>query len=34
MLLGAQKVFNQPFRVNDGWQWASDHVGLLVEIEP
>jgi endonuclease/exonuclease/phosphatase family metal-dependent hydrolase len=33
-ILSAQRVFNQPFPVSRGWQWASDHVGLLVELEP
>jgi endonuclease/exonuclease/phosphatase family metal-dependent hydrolase len=27
------RVLARPFRVADGWQWASDHVGLLAEIE-
>ena len=30
----AQHVFDRPFPVSSGWQWASDHTGLLVEIEP
>ncbi len=30
----AQHAFDQPFPVGSGWQWASDHTGLLVEIEP
>jgi endonuclease/exonuclease/phosphatase family metal-dependent hydrolase len=29
----ARRVLNQPFRGSDGWQWASDHVGLLVTLE-
>jgi endonuclease/exonuclease/phosphatase family metal-dependent hydrolase len=29
----ARRVLNQPFRVSEGWQWASDHVGLLVTLE-
>lgn len=33
-ITGARRVFDQPFPVESGWQWASDHVGLLVEIEP
>ena len=30
----AQKVFDGPFEMNGGWQWASDHEGLMVEIQP
>lgn len=33
-IISAKKVFDQPFRENGGWQWASDHVGLMLEIEP
>jgi endonuclease/exonuclease/phosphatase family metal-dependent hydrolase len=29
----AQRVLDQPFQVSGGWQWASDHVGLLAAIE-
>jgi len=29
----AQRVLDQPFQVSGGWQWASDHVGLLTAIE-
>ena len=32
--LSVQHVFDQPFPVGSGWQWASDHTGLLVELEP
>ncbi len=32
-VLSADVVLDQPVRVDGGWQWASDHVGLLVEIE-
>jgi endonuclease/exonuclease/phosphatase family metal-dependent hydrolase len=28
----AALVFDQPFPVDGGWLWASDHAGLLVEI--
>jgi exonuclease III len=28
-VLDARLVLDQPFRTADGWQWASDHVGLL-----
>lgn len=30
----AQHVFYRPFPVSGGWQWASDHTGLMVEIGP
>ncbi len=30
--LSSQRVLAQPFRTADGWQWASDHIGLLTEI--
>ena len=33
-MVGARRVFDQPFSTNGGWQWASDHAGLLVEVEP
>jgi endonuclease/exonuclease/phosphatase family metal-dependent hydrolase len=33
-LISAQHAFFHPFEVGDGWQWASDHTGLMVEIEP
>ncbi len=33
-LVRAEHAFYSPFRVSDGWQWASDHTGLLVELEP
>lgn len=33
-VLSASRAFDQPFRLGDGWQWASDHVGLLVELKP
>ena len=32
-LIGAQRVLDQPFAVDGGWQWASDHAGLLVLVE-
>ena len=32
--LRVQKVFDRPFQVNGGWQWASDHEGLMAEISP
>jgi endonuclease/exonuclease/phosphatase family metal-dependent hydrolase len=33
-LVSAEHTFYQPFVSGDGWQWASDHTGLLVEIAP
>ncbi len=33
-IVSARHIFDQPFRVGNGWQWASDHTGLMVEIEP
>ncbi|UCH60960.1 MAG: endonuclease/exonuclease/phosphatase family protein [Anaerolineales bacterium] len=32
-VVNAQRVFDKPFPVSNGWQWASDHTGLLVEIK-
>jgi endonuclease/exonuclease/phosphatase family metal-dependent hydrolase len=29
----AKTILDRPIRVGGGWQWASDHVGLLVELE-
>ncbi len=31
-LASARLVFDQPHQVGGGWQWVSDHIGLLVEI--
>lgn len=31
-LLDAQLVFDQPVRLEDGWLWVSDHVGLMVTL--
>ena len=33
-ITSAEHVFYHPFEVTGGWQWASDHTGLMVEIEP
>jgi endonuclease/exonuclease/phosphatase family metal-dependent hydrolase len=30
----ATRVFDEAFSVADGWLWASDHAGLLVEVDP
>lgn len=32
-VLSARRVLDGPFELSDGWQWASDHVGLLVELQ-
>lgn len=32
-ILGSQRILEQPVRSVDGWQWASDHVGLLAILE-
>jgi endonuclease/exonuclease/phosphatase family metal-dependent hydrolase len=32
-ILKAEVVFDQPFQVGDGWLWASDHAGVMVELE-
>ncbi len=33
-LKAAWRVLDQPAWTADGWQWASDHVGVLIELEP
>jgi endonuclease/exonuclease/phosphatase family metal-dependent hydrolase len=33
-IVSAQRVFTAPFPQAGGWQWASDHIGLLVELQP
>ncbi len=33
-LVSAKRVFDHPFETANGWQWASDHIGLMVEISP
>ena len=32
-LVASQRVLDQPYRINDGWQWASDHVGILTTMK-
>jgi endonuclease/exonuclease/phosphatase family metal-dependent hydrolase len=32
--VSAQRIFTEPFPFSGGWQWASDHIGLLVELAP
>ena len=32
-VVSARHIFDQPFPVGSGWQWASDHTGLLVELQ-
>ena len=31
-VLDSQPVFGHPYRVEGGWQWVSDHTGLLVTL--
>ena len=31
-VVDARLVLDRPFQVSGGWQWASDHIGLLAEI--
>jgi len=33
-LQGIQRVFGEPFRMEYGWQWASDHIGLMAVFKP
>jgi len=33
-LVGADHAFYSPFQAGNGWQWASDHTGLKVEVVP
>jgi endonuclease/exonuclease/phosphatase family metal-dependent hydrolase len=32
-VISAQLILDQPFPAAEGWLWASDHVGLLVNLE-
>jgi len=32
-VVDSRPVFDEPFPIAGGWQWASDHVGLLAEID-
>ena len=32
-IVSAQRVFDQPFPRAGGWQWVSDHIGLLLELQ-
>jgi len=32
-ILSAEVVFDQPFYSEGGWLWASDHAGVMVELE-
>lgn len=32
-IVSAWHAFDQPFSIGSGWQWASDHTGLLIELE-
>ncbi|MEM2137144.1 MAG: hypothetical protein QXI93_04230, partial [Candidatus Methanomethylicia archaeon] len=31
-VVAAQRVLDRPSPTQDGWLWASDHVGLLVAV--
>jgi len=31
-VVSAERVFSHPFQIENGWLWASDHIGLSVEI--
>jgi len=33
-LQSIQRVFGEPFRMEYGWQWASDHIGLMAVLGP
>jgi endonuclease/exonuclease/phosphatase family metal-dependent hydrolase len=33
-LTSAEHAFYAPFKVGEGWQWASDHTGLIIELKP
>jgi endonuclease/exonuclease/phosphatase family metal-dependent hydrolase len=33
-IISAGPAFNQPADLGGRWQWPSDHIGLLVELEP
>ncbi len=33
VLRTARRVFDQPFPNPDGWQWVSDHMGVMADIE-
>jgi endonuclease/exonuclease/phosphatase family metal-dependent hydrolase len=33
-LIRADHAFYSPFQAGEGWQWASDHTGLVVEVVP
>lgn len=32
-VLSSQRLLDRPLSTADGWQWASDHVGLLTSVE-
>jgi len=31
-VIAGERVFTQPFQVESGWLWASDHIGMMVEF--
>jgi endonuclease/exonuclease/phosphatase family metal-dependent hydrolase len=32
-VVSGRRVFDEPYRQGDGWLWASDHAGLMAEID-
>jgi endonuclease/exonuclease/phosphatase family metal-dependent hydrolase len=32
-VVSSRRAFNEPFRRGNGWLWASDHAGLVTEID-
>lgn len=32
--INVSHVFDHPFQVGNGWQWVSDHIGLMLELAP
>jgi endonuclease/exonuclease/phosphatase family metal-dependent hydrolase len=31
-IVGSRRVFDQPFRHNEGWLWVSDHIGVMTTL--
>jgi len=31
-VVALKRVCDRPFPVPQGWQWASDHIGLMVDL--
>jgi endonuclease/exonuclease/phosphatase family metal-dependent hydrolase len=32
IILASERVFAQPFQTEDGWLWASDHIGMMFDL--